>query len=90
MVKNGVIHTPEVNGTFLNGITRQRIIQLPARGHEVLERIITYEELLDVDELFGTGNYAKILPCTRIEVLELQPGPIYTMRTVFRVCQDCG
>ena len=93
MVKDGVIHTPEVNGTFLNGITRQRIIQLLRQGgHEVLERIITYEELFDADELFGTGNYAKILPCTRIEVLELQPGPIYTRarELYFEFASDCG
>ena len=61
-------------------------------GHEVLERIITYKELLDADELFGTGNYAKISPCTRIEVLELQPGPIYTRarELYFEFASDCG
>jgi branched-chain amino acid aminotransferase len=28
MAKDGVIYTPATNGTFLNGITRQRVIKL--------------------------------------------------------------
>ena len=57
-----------------------------------MERAIAYEELLDADELFGTGNYAKVSPCTRIEVRELHPGPIYTRarELYFEFAQDCG
>ena len=93
MVKDGIIHSPGINGTFLNGITRQRIIQLLREGgYEVLERKIAFEELLDADELFGTGNYAKISPCTRIEFRELQPGPIYNQarELYFEFAQNCG
>ena len=93
MAKDGIIHTPGTNGTFLNGITRQRTIQLLRQGgYEVMERAIAYEELLDADELFGTGNYAKVSPCTRIEVRELHPGPIYTRarELYFEFAQDCG
>ena len=93
MAKDGVIHTPRINGTFLNGITRQRTIHLLRQGgYEVMERTIAFEELLNADELFGTGNYAKILPCTRIEVRELQPGPIYirARELYFEFAQDCG
>ena len=93
MAKDGVIHTPGINGTFLNGITRQRTIQLLCQGgYEVIERAIDYEELLDADELFGTGNYAKVLPCTHIEDRELQPGPIYNRarELYFEFAQDCG
>ena len=78
MVKDGVAHTPAINGTFLNGITRQRTIQLLGQaGIEVEERTITFDEVLAADELFGTGNYAKVTPGTRIEDRELQPGPVY-------------
>ena len=93
MAKDGVIYTPGINGTFLNGITRQRTIQLLRQGgYEVMERAINYEELLDADELFGTGNYAKVSPCIRIEVRELHPGPIYTRarELYFEFAQDCG
>ncbi len=93
MVKDGTVHTPSINGTFLNGITRQRTIALLRQGgYSVEERAVSYEELLDGDELFGTGNYAKVSPCTRIEEQALQPGPIYTRarELYFEYARDCG
>ncbi len=78
MAKDGVVHTPAANGTFLAGITRRRVIQLLRdAGKDVRERSITYEELLGADELFSVGNYGKVLPITRIEQRHLQPGPVY-------------
>jgi branched-chain amino acid aminotransferase len=78
MVKDGVVHTPAANGTFLNGITRQRVIGLLREaGFEVVERAIDFVELLTANEVFATGNYAKVQPCVRIEDVELRPGPLY-------------
>ncbi|MCC0016581.1 MAG: branched-chain amino acid aminotransferase [Rhodobiaceae bacterium] len=78
MAKDGEVHTPVPNGTFLNGITRQRVIALlRADGHTVHERAITYEELRQADELFSTGNYLKVSPINRIDERDLQPGPVY-------------
>jgi len=78
MVKGGVAHTPAINGTFLNGITRQRVIQLLKEdGVEVIERAIDFKELLDADEIFSTANYAKVQPCTKIEDRDLNQGPIF-------------
>jgi branched-chain amino acid aminotransferase len=78
-VRNGVVHTPAPNRTFLNGITRQRVIALLRQARiEVVERTITYAEVMEADEIFSTGNYAKIMPCTRIETRDLQPGPVTT------------
>jgi branched-chain amino acid aminotransferase len=75
MVKDGVVATPAPNGTFLNGITRQRVIELlRSDGVEVIERSISFSEVLAADELFGTGNYAKVVPYTRIEDRELEAG----------------
>ncbi|MEO1198737.1 MAG: branched-chain amino acid aminotransferase [Pseudomonadota bacterium] len=77
MVKDGVVHTPYPNGTFLNGITRQRVIKLLRdAGRNVVERIIPYRELQDADEIFSTGNYAKVVPITKIDDRDLQPGPV--------------
>jgi len=77
--KDGAAHTPAPNGTFLNGVTRQRTIELlRAAGIAVHERSITPAELLDADEVFTTGNYGKVMPITRVEERDLQPGPIYT------------
>ncbi len=80
MAKDGEIHTPAINGTFLNGITRQRVIQLLSdAGVTVHERAIEFSELENADELFGSGNYYKVSPCTRLEERNLQPGPLYSM-----------
>ena len=78
LAKDGQVHTPAINGTFLNGITRQRVIQLLRDdGVEVIERAIDAGELMDADEIFATGNYAKVHPCTRFEDRDLQEGPFH-------------
>ena len=77
MVKDGTVFTPQPNGTFLNGITRQRVIALLRdAGHEVCETVLKVDDFLDADELFSTGNYSKVVPITRIEDRQLQPGPM--------------
>lgn len=79
MVKDGVVSTPFVNGTFLNGITRQRVIKLLKEdGYDMRERTIDFSELLDADEVFSTANYSKVVPCTKIEDRNFNAGPIYT------------
>lgn len=79
MAKDGVAHTPAANGTFLNGITRQRTVALLRKaGLEVHERAITFAEFMDADEVFSTGNLHKVVPITRLEHRDLQPGPVYT------------
>jgi branched-chain amino acid aminotransferase len=80
MAKDGVVYTPFPNGTFLNGITRQRIIGLLRdQGVKVVEKTLKYEDFLDADEIFSCGNYGKAVPVTRIDERELQPGPIYRL-----------
>ncbi len=77
LVSGGVVHTPAPNGTFLDGITRQRVVALLREaGHTVRERTIAFEDLLDADELFGTGNYYKVAPCVRLEDRDLEAGPV--------------
>ncbi len=77
IVKDGVVHTPVPNGTFLNGITRQRVIGLLREaGIEVRERTIGPAELLEADEIFSTGNHGKVVPCLRYESRTLAAGPI--------------
>jgi branched-chain amino acid aminotransferase len=77
IVSGGVVLTPVANGTFLNGITRQRIIHLLARaGIRISERRIAIEDVLAADEVFATGNYAKIKPCVQVERRSYPVGPI--------------
>lgn len=79
LAKDGEAHTPVPNGTFLNGITRQRVIGLLRdAGITVNERTLTWKDFLEADEVFQTGNYGKVMPFTRIEDRDLQPGPIYS------------
>ncbi len=77
-VKDGEVHTPVPNGCFLNGITRQRVIKLlEATGTKVHQRALTWQEFENADEIFSTGNFAKLMPANRINTRDLQPGPVY-------------
>jgi branched-chain amino acid aminotransferase len=78
MAKGGVVYTPIPNGTFLAGITRQRVIGLLRQnGVTVVEKTLTYHDFETADEIFSTGNYSKVVPVTKIENRTLQFGPIY-------------
>ncbi|MEL7468400.1 MAG: branched-chain amino acid aminotransferase [Pseudomonadota bacterium] len=77
MVKDGVALTPVPNGTFLNGITRKRVLKLLREdGIEVHETTITLDQLRDADEIFSTGNAQKVVPITRFDDREYPFGPI--------------
>jgi branched-chain amino acid aminotransferase len=68
LVRDGVVMTPLANGTFLNGITRQRVIALlRADGVEVREGSLTVADFAAADEIFVTGNASKVVPVTRFE-----------------------
>ena len=76
--KDGVVFTPAPNGTFLNGITRQRIVKLLRdAGVSVVETTLRYSDLENADEIFSSGNYSKVMPVNRIDQRSLQPGPLY-------------
>ena len=78
MGKDGVVYTPVPNGTFLNGITRQRVIDLlRGDGATVIETTLRYADFARADEIFSTGNFAKVAPVIRIDERQLQPGPFY-------------
>jgi branched-chain amino acid aminotransferase len=78
MTKDGVVYTPAANGTFLNGITRQRVISLlRGAGATVIETMLRYPDFLAADEIFSTGNFAKVAPIVRIDDRQLVPGPFY-------------
>ena len=77
IVRDGVVMTPAANGTFLSGITRHRTIaNLREAGVEVQETTLLPQHFRDADEIFSTGNYSKVMPITRFEERNLQPGPM--------------
>lgn len=77
LVKDGEVLTPAPNGTFLSGITRSRTMGLlKEAGHKVTEKTLSVRDFLEADEIFSTGNHSKVVPITRIEQRDLQPGPV--------------
>ncbi len=78
LAKDGVVYTPAPNGTFLNGVTRQRVIGLlRTDGVQVVETTLKVEAFLQADEIFSTGNFAKVAAIWRIEDRALEPGPMF-------------
>ncbi len=76
-VKDGVAFTPAPTGCFLAGITRARVMKLADEaGIEVSETYMSKEDIMTADEVFNSGNYGKIMPVTRVEDREFQPGPV--------------
>lgn len=77
MVKDGVVMTPIPNGTFLAGITRARhMANLHTDGVEVVERVLSFQDFHNADEVFLTGNMTKITPITAFDETQYQVGPI--------------
>ncbi|MDN5620848.1 MAG: branched-chain amino acid transaminase [Psychrobacter sp.] len=63
LVKDGVLHTPDLAGGALDGITRRTILQFAADlDIKVVERRITRDEFYLADEIFMTGTAAEVTP----------------------------
>ncbi len=76
LIKDGVLNTPTPD-CFLNGITRQTVMQLAKdRGIEVVERFIKPEELETADEIFVTGTAAEVTAVGKIDDLTFTVGPV--------------
>ncbi len=68
MVKAGEVFTPIPNGCFLAGITRSRIMELLRDdGVTVHECTLSLEDFHAADEVFLTGNMAKVTPVERFD-----------------------
>ena len=64
--KNGELHTP-IPDSFLNGITRQTVIELAkSKNIKVHERKIKTNELASFEGCFLTGTAAEITPISQI------------------------
>ena len=77
VTEDGKVVTPALNGTFLAGITRARVMALlQDAGVQVEQRSVSPAELTTAREIFSTGNYGKVTPCTRYEERTLEAGPV--------------
>jgi branched-chain amino acid aminotransferase len=78
LAKDGVVKTPAANGSFLNGITRQRVIKLlNEAGVAVAETSLGYADFEQADEIFVVGNFGKVTPVARIDGRTLPIGPMF-------------
>jgi len=76
ITQDNVINTPPPD-CFLNGITRQTVIQLAKdRGYKIVERHVQPEELKNAHEIFVTGTAAEVTPVGKIDDLEYEVGEI--------------
>lgn len=75
-VENGVLKTP-VPDCFLNGLTRQTVIQLAKDfGIPFEETIIMPEDLGRFSEIFVTGSAAEVMAVGRIDEKTYTVGPV--------------
>jgi branched-chain amino acid aminotransferase len=78
MAKDGVVMTPAPNGAFLDGITRQRVIELlRADGADVREAALSFDDFDAADEIFIAGNFGKVTLVRRIDGRDLPSGSFF-------------
>ena len=73
-IKGNEIHTP-IPDCFLNGITRQTVIEMVSKnGFSVTEKYIKPEDISNYDEAFLTGTAAEVTPIQSIDENIFQTG----------------
>jgi branched-chain amino acid aminotransferase len=76
LVNEKTISTPKTDHC-LNGITRQSVIQIAQDfGFDVIERDISYDELIASDEVFFSGTAVEITPISKIDETIIGSGSI--------------
>ena len=84
-IKDKIIHTP-IPDCFLNGITRQTVIQMVKnQGFEVIERHIKPDEISSYEEAFLTGTAAEITSIRSIDEINYSTGD---NSTTFKFMRD--
>jgi branched-chain amino acid aminotransferase len=80
LVKKGVLVTPDLSSSILEGITRDTVLQLAREeGIPVQETRITRDQLWLADEAFFTGTAAEVTPIREVDdrpIGEGAAGPI--------------
>ena len=75
LIRNGIVYTPAVDNSILQGITRDTVIQLArAHGFEVREQAVPRELLYLADEIFLTGTAAEVTPVRSVDRIVVGAG----------------
>ena len=80
MVKNDKVYTHPANNYILNGITRQKILELCGEHTiPVVEETFTVKQLLEADEVFVSATKSDIIPILKVDdhtIADGTPGKI--------------
>ena len=80
VVKNGILSTPPVTCGALEGLTRNKVIEIARKvGYEVREIPLGRYDLYVADEVFLTGTAAEIISVVDVDkrvIGDGKPGPI--------------
>jgi branched-chain amino acid aminotransferase len=77
MVRDGILTTPPLESSALEGITRDSAMKLAVDlGYQVREKTITRGEIYLADEVFLTGTAAEITPIVSIDGKKVGSGKI--------------
>ena len=75
LVKDGVLYTPGIAHSLLDGITRHTVMTLAKDlGIEVREIAIPREMLYIADELFFTGTATEVAPIRSVDAIQIGNG----------------
>ena len=75
LIRDGVIYTPGLANSILQGITRDTVVTLArAHGLEVREQTIPRELLYLADEIFLTGTAAEVTPVRSVDRITVGAG----------------
>jgi branched-chain amino acid aminotransferase len=75
VIKNGIVHTPDLSAGALNGITRNTVFAIcQDLGLTLMEKRITRDEVYICDEAFFTGTAAEVTPIRELDRIELGGG----------------
>jgi len=75
IVRDGVISTPPLGSSVLNGITRDSIMTLArGLGYTVTESVLPRESLYIADEAFFVGTAAEVTPIRSVDKLTIGSG----------------
>jgi branched-chain amino acid aminotransferase len=77
IVKRGVLHTPDLASSILEGITRNTILEIAREeGIPVHEGRITRDQLWLADEAFFTGTAAEVTPIREVDDRAIGEGTV--------------
>jgi branched-chain amino acid aminotransferase len=77
IVRKGVLHTPDLSCSILEGITRDSVITLAREmGIPVVEDRLTRDQLWLADEVFFTGTAAEVTPVREIDNRTIGEGTV--------------